>query len=197
MIIYIFSCMLFIAMVMLYYGFILFSLRRTLKIKDTVIIPSKENEIKLTNSVIKCDCLMLVLYGLIFIIFNTSYFLKYYSKLKVNQLCTYESKLQFVTQFLIYLYTILTFCLPVWTSVSLIWKWNTPAGHQTSCHWICDVYCSMIALCWSGRSPTSLTFYPLFVFVRPAMGNSNRKETERNFSVEGSYCTADSLSAQQ
>ena len=71
-------------------------------------------------------------------------------------------------------------CLPVWTSFSLIWKWNSP-GHQTSCHWICDVYCSMIALCWSGRSPTSLTFYPLFVFVRPAMGNSNRKETERNF----------------
>ena len=74
--IYIFGCMIFIAMAMLYYGFILFSLRKKLKIEDTEK-SEKDNKMKLTNSVITCDRVMLVIYVLYFIIFNTSYFIYY------------------------------------------------------------------------------------------------------------------------
>ena len=74
--IYIFGCMIFVAMAMLYYGFILFSLRKKLKIEDAEK-SAKDKNIKLTNSVITCDRVMLVIYVLYFIIFNTSYFIYY------------------------------------------------------------------------------------------------------------------------
>ena len=73
--IYILICMIFIAMAMAYYGMILFMLRRIKNVHDSNIgvIP---NEDKLSNSIIKGDRLMIVLYVITFIIFNLSYFIK-------------------------------------------------------------------------------------------------------------------------
>ena len=67
--------MTFIATAMMYYGLILFKLRKILKIKDHEM--PKGNEVQLNNSIIKFDRFMLVLYGVIFIFFNANYFLTY------------------------------------------------------------------------------------------------------------------------
>ena len=69
--------MTFIATAMLYYGLLLFKLRKILKIKDQKMVSSEGNEVQTSNSVIKLDRLMLVFYVLIFIIFNAYYFMKY------------------------------------------------------------------------------------------------------------------------
>ena len=74
--IYIMVCMIFISMAMFYYGLILFMLRKIFKIKDAEKAAMR-NDIRLNNAIIKCDRGMLVLYVIIFIIFNTSYFMKY------------------------------------------------------------------------------------------------------------------------
>ena len=58
--------MTFIATGMLYYGLLLFKLRKILKIKDQKMASSVENEVQTSNSVIKLDRLMLVFYVLMF-----------------------------------------------------------------------------------------------------------------------------------
>ena len=68
--------MTFIASGMLYYGLLLFKLRKIVKIKDAKMA-NVESEVQTSNSVIKLDRLMLVFYVLIFIIFNAYYFMKY------------------------------------------------------------------------------------------------------------------------
>ena len=66
--------MIFIALAMIYYGMILFMLRKIKKVQDSnIVIP---NEDKLSNSIIKGDRVILVLYVFTFIIFNLSYFIK-------------------------------------------------------------------------------------------------------------------------
>ena len=76
----------------------------------------------------------------------------------------------------------LAFFLHVWTVHQFHWSENEIPLQDIRHHvWICDVYCPMIALGWSAWSSTSLSFYPLLVFVHPVMGNSNRKETEQIF----------------
>ena len=73
--IYILICMIFIAMAMAYYGMILFMLRKIKKVHDSKI-GVIANEDKISNSIIKGDRLMIVLYVIAFIIFNLSYFIK-------------------------------------------------------------------------------------------------------------------------
>ena len=75
--IYILVCMIFIAMAMFYYGLILFMLRKIFKIEDAEKAAMR-NDIPLNNIIIKCDRGMLVLYVNIFIIFNVSYFMRYF-----------------------------------------------------------------------------------------------------------------------
>ena len=77
--IYILVCMIFIAMAMFYYGLILFTLRKILKIKDAEKA-GMSNDNELNNTIIKCDRGMLVVYVIFFIIFNASYFMNYYIK---------------------------------------------------------------------------------------------------------------------
>ena len=60
-----------------YYGLILLKLRPIVKIEDTeMALPS--NDVKLSNSVIKIDRLMLAVYLIIFGIFNVFYFIIYF-----------------------------------------------------------------------------------------------------------------------
>ena len=66
--------MIFIAFAMLYYGLILFKLRRITKISDAKMDPM-ENDGQLTDSVIRSDHRMLVIYVAIFIFFNVCYFI--------------------------------------------------------------------------------------------------------------------------
>ena len=68
--------MTFIASGMMYYGLLLFKLRKIVKIKDAKMA-NVESEVQTSNSVIKLDRLMLVFYVLTFIIFNVYYFMKY------------------------------------------------------------------------------------------------------------------------
>ena len=68
--------MTFIASGMMYYGLLLFKLRKIVKIKDAKMA-NVESEVQTSNSVIKLDRLMLVFYVLTFIIFNIYYFMKY------------------------------------------------------------------------------------------------------------------------
>ena len=74
---YIFACMLFMAMAMLHYGMIIFKLRRFNKIEDEKT-NSKENDIKVSNTIIKWDRVMLILYCIVFGVYNAGYFMKYY-----------------------------------------------------------------------------------------------------------------------
>ena len=62
----------------MYYGLLLFKLRKILKTEDQKMASSVGNEVQTSNSVIKLDRLMLVFYVLTFIIFNAYYFMKYY-----------------------------------------------------------------------------------------------------------------------
>ena len=61
----------------MYYGLLLFKLRKILKTEDQKMASSVGNEVQTSNSVIKLDRLMLVFYVLTFIIFNAYYFMKY------------------------------------------------------------------------------------------------------------------------
>ena len=74
--IYILVCMIFIAMAMFYYGLILFMLRKIFKIQDAEKAGMR-HDVQLNNSIIKFDRGMFVLYVIIFIIFNASYFMTY------------------------------------------------------------------------------------------------------------------------
>ena len=71
--------MIFIAMAMFYYGFILFMLRKFFKVEDAEKAGIR-NDVQLNNAIIKYDRGMLVSYVVIFIIFNTIYFMRYYVK---------------------------------------------------------------------------------------------------------------------
>ena len=69
--------MVFVQIAMDYYGIILLKLRPIVKIEDTeMAFPS--NDVKLSNSVIKIDRLMLAVYLIIFGIFNVFYFIIYF-----------------------------------------------------------------------------------------------------------------------
>ena len=68
--------MIFIAMALFYYGLILFMLRKFFKVEDAEKSGIR-NDVQLNNAIIKYDGGMLVLYVIIFIIFNTSYFMRY------------------------------------------------------------------------------------------------------------------------
>ena len=75
--------MIFVQIAMDYYGLILLKLRPIVKIEDTeMAFPS--NDVKLSNSVIKIDRLMLAVYLIIFGIFNVFYFIIYFPWYKQN-----------------------------------------------------------------------------------------------------------------
>ena len=75
---YILFCMILIALAMIYYGLILFNLRKILKINVAEKGATNEKDVQqMTNSVIKFDRLMLVTYVIIFSLFNIVYFISY------------------------------------------------------------------------------------------------------------------------
>ena len=71
--------MVFLAMAMIYHGIILFILRKIKTIKDAEMAQNDSEDV-LSNSIIKLDRLILVIYGNIFAVFNACYFMKYYFK---------------------------------------------------------------------------------------------------------------------
>ena len=73
---YIVFCMILVASALMYYGLILFKLRKILKIGD---VANEKHVQQMTNSVIKMDHLMLVVYIMIFFLFNVCYFIYYLS----------------------------------------------------------------------------------------------------------------------
>ena len=75
--IYILTCMVFIASALMYYGLILFGMRKIMKIEDSRKLSSKK-DIQLSNFVVKCDRLMFVTHVITFILFNTCYFITYF-----------------------------------------------------------------------------------------------------------------------
>ena len=75
--IYILTCMVFIASALLYYGLILFSLRKILKIEDAGKASNKK-DIQLSNFVVRCDRFIFVTYIISFILFNSCYFMSYF-----------------------------------------------------------------------------------------------------------------------
>ena len=79
--IYILICMIFLAIAMLYHGVILFILRKIKKIEDTKMAQNDNEDVLLSNSIIKLDRLIFVMYGISFAIFNAYYFLKYHIEL--------------------------------------------------------------------------------------------------------------------
>ena len=70
--------MIFVQIAMDYYGLILLKLRPIVKIEDTEMAAFPSNDVKLSNSVIKIDRLMLAVYLIIFVIFNVFYFIIYF-----------------------------------------------------------------------------------------------------------------------
>ena len=60
-----------------YYGLILLKLRPIMKVEETEMAFPK-HDVKLSNSVIKIDRLMLAVYLIIFVIFNVFYFIIYF-----------------------------------------------------------------------------------------------------------------------
>ena len=78
--IYIIFCMIQIAMALVYYGLILFKLRKILKISDAAKAGNEKNVQQMTNSIIKMDRLMVVAYIIIFFLFNVCYFISYLLK---------------------------------------------------------------------------------------------------------------------
>ena len=77
--VYILVCMIFVQIAMDYYGFILWKLRPIMKMKieDTEMAFPK-HDVKLSNSVIKTDGLMFVVYLIVFVMFNAFYFIIYF-----------------------------------------------------------------------------------------------------------------------
>ena len=73
---YIVFCMILVASALMYYGLILFKLRKILKIGD---VANEKHVQQMTTSVIKMDHLMLVVYIIIFFLFNVCYFIYYLS----------------------------------------------------------------------------------------------------------------------
>ena len=76
---YILICMVFICIAMLYYGIILFTLRKTSKESsevDTVFNGTviKRKDAQLCDKIIKCDRIMIVIYVLVFTLYNVVYF---------------------------------------------------------------------------------------------------------------------------
>ena len=69
--------MVFMAFAMLYYGLILFKLRRFNKIEDEKM-NSKENDINVSNKILKWDRVMLFFYCIAFGFYNVYYFIYYY-----------------------------------------------------------------------------------------------------------------------
>ena len=69
---YIFSCMIAIALALVYYGLILYNMRKISKI-DTKV--NEKGAQQMSNSIIKLDRLMLVAYVMFFLIFNVHYFI--------------------------------------------------------------------------------------------------------------------------
>ena len=76
--VYVLTCMIFIASAMLYYGLILFNLRKILKIENSGKTFMENNDIHLTNSIIRWDRFMLIFFLFIFKLFNASYFILYF-----------------------------------------------------------------------------------------------------------------------
>ena len=75
--IYIFVCMLFLSIAMMYHGVILFKLQKNSRIEDANV--DHKQDIQLSKLVIKWDRKMLVIYITFFILFNTFYFISYSS----------------------------------------------------------------------------------------------------------------------
>ena len=73
--------MIFICNAMLYYGVILFTVRKITKVEDAIMIPNKpyDKNIGRTNSIIKWDRFMLFVHLIAFILFNVCYFCVYYN----------------------------------------------------------------------------------------------------------------------
>ena len=63
---------------MLYYGLIIFKLRRFNKIEDEKM-NYKENDIQVSNTILKLDRLMLVTYCIVFGIYNAGYCMTYFT----------------------------------------------------------------------------------------------------------------------
>ena len=76
---YILVCIVFIAIAMFYYGLIIFKLQRFNKIEDEKK-NSKENSAKVSNTILKWDRVMLLLYCIGFSLYNVTYFMNYYAK---------------------------------------------------------------------------------------------------------------------
>ena len=79
--IYITVCMIFISMSMIYYGLILFKLRKYSK-ENKILVDTFANKIQISdehNSVIRYDRMMFFLYVLCFLFFNFCYFFAYLS----------------------------------------------------------------------------------------------------------------------
>ena len=74
---YIVFCMILIASALMYYGLILFKLRKILKISDAAKAGNEKNVQQMTNSIIKMDRLMVVAYMIILLLFNVCYFISY------------------------------------------------------------------------------------------------------------------------
>ena len=76
--IYIWICMIFIALAMMYYGLILFKLRKIFKVEAEDDEKSlNRHAIKISNSIIKVDRVMLIVYLILFILLNVCYFIIY------------------------------------------------------------------------------------------------------------------------
>ena len=76
---YVSTCMIFIACAMLYYGIILFNLRKIPKVADSANTTNIEKDIKLDISIIRSDRIMLFFFLIIFFLFNAFYFIIYLS----------------------------------------------------------------------------------------------------------------------
>ena len=72
---YIFVCMLFMAIAMLYYGLIVFKLRRFNKIGKEKLNSKERDDSKTTNTILKSDRWMLVIYCIAFAVYNSVYFI--------------------------------------------------------------------------------------------------------------------------
>ena len=81
LVVYIIACMTFISIAMLYYGFLLYLLRKTSTESNKKVGPMMDTNDEMFNferdSVIKWDRKMFVFYGIGFILFNIGYFIYY------------------------------------------------------------------------------------------------------------------------
>ena len=74
--VYILICMVFMSFAMMYYGLILFKLRRTSK-EESAVRPFNEKDAHFSDLIIKWDRIIFVIYLITFIFFNFSYFIIY------------------------------------------------------------------------------------------------------------------------